>query len=173
MGVGLQTAVEVVGPPATKTNEVGSTTIVVAVTLGYTTMLAKLFTFSTQLKGETYTVGAGDAHGCAAMAVERLGAGKSGNLAHLIYSNCCNDAVGGDAGSAGGGGVGAWLEGAALGYGDAVPVFNCSEKRMRLCYGTGVYTVPAPAMMAAAIAKYFMLSYVRAWAGIGRKTVYE
>ena len=54
------------------------------------------------------------------MAVERLGAGNDGQLAHLIYGDCPNDAVGGYAGSAGGGGVGAWLERAALGYGDAV-----------------------------------------------------
>ena len=54
------------------------------------------------------------------MAVERLSTGDDGKLAHLIYGDCSDDAVGGDAGSAGGSGVGAWLERAALGYGDAV-----------------------------------------------------
>ena len=69
------------------------------------------------------------------MAVERLGAGNDGQLAHLVHSNRSNDAVGGYAGSAGGDGIGARLERAALGYGDAVSAFGFSEKRVRLCCG--------------------------------------
>ena len=52
------------------------------------------------------------------MAVERLGAGHGGELACFVYGDCADDAVRGDAGGARGGGVGAWLEGAGLGYGD-------------------------------------------------------
>ena len=63
------------------------------------------------------------------MAVERLSAGNDRYLAHFIYGNCPDDAIGRDAGSAGGGGVGAWLERAALGYGDAVSANNFSDKR--------------------------------------------
>ena len=74
-------------------------------------------------------------------------------MAHFVHGDCPDDAVGGDAGCAGGGGVGAW-------FGcEAVPVGWCvRERREYDCErGWDVYTVVAPAMMPAARKKDFML----------------
>ena len=72
------------------TTDVGSYRVVVAVTLGYGIQqsLSKhvLFNFvvhpsplnSFQKSAKTYTICAGDGHGAAAVAVERLGAGDGG-----------------------------------------------------------------------------------------------
>ena len=54
-------------------------------------------------------------------------------MAHLVYGDCSDDAVGGNAGSAGESGVSAWLERAALRYGDAVSAIRYFKEENDIC----------------------------------------